>query len=79
MAFAWNDRICDNDVTVTREQLEAEWRSRLASPCDAALCGQIDDIIPADELRLRIVSAVRMLAAKSRSVPPPRREGRRQR
>lgn len=78
VAFAWNDRICDNDVTVTREQLEAEWRERLASPCDAALCGQIDDIIPADELRLRVVSAVRMLAAKSRSVPTPRREGRRQ-
>ncbi len=77
VALVWNDRICDNDVTVTREELEAEWRSKLASPSDAAICGEIDDIISADELRPRIVSAIRMLAAKSRDIPTPPRESRR--
>lgn len=79
VAFLWNDRICDNDVTVTREQLEKEWRENNASPNDAALCGQVDDIIAPHELRPRIVSAVSMLAAKSRIVPVHRREGRRSR
>lgn len=79
VAFVWNDRICSNEVTVTREQLEREWREKLASPNDAALCGQIDDIIEPSELRTRIVSAVRMLSFKSRGLPTPRREGRRSR
>lgn len=77
VAFVWNDRIRDNDVTVTRGQLEREWREKLASPNDAAMCGQIDDIIQPSEFRPKIVSAVRMLAAKSRGTPVPRREGRR--
>lgn len=71
VAFVWNDRICANDVTVTREELEAKWRAEHASPVDAAVCGQIDDIVSPQELRARIVSAVMMLAAKSRTCPVP--------
>ncbi len=79
VAFVWNDRIRDNELTVTREQLERQWREQLSSPNDAAMCGQIDDIIHPSELRPKIVSAVRMLAAKSRGIPTLRREGRRSR
>lgn len=80
VAFVWNDRICANDVTVSREELEAKWQSELASPADAAMRGQIDDIIEPQELRARITSAVMMLAAKSRvHTRPGGREGRRQR
>ncbi len=80
VAFVWNDRICANDVTVTREELEKKWRSELASPAEAAMYGQIDDIINPQELREKIVSAVMMLAAKSRTHPLPIvGEGRRQR
>lgn len=74
VAFVWNDRICDNNVTVTRDELESEWRQKLASPNDAAMSGQIDDIVEPYELRARVVSAVRMLSAKTRELPTLQRK-----
>lgn len=61
IAFAKNDEIT---TTVTREELEEEWRARLASPVAAASLGEIDDVIEMAELRQRIASALLLLAVK---------------
>lgn len=61
VAFALNDTI---STEVSREELEAEWATSLASPVAAASTGEIDDIIGTAELRQRICSALLLLAAK---------------
>lgn len=72
VALVWNDRIREADLSATREMLEREWREKLSSPNEAALCGEIDDIISSDAIRPRIVSALHMLLGKTR-VQPTRR------
>ena len=57
----------------SREMLELDWREKHASPNDAALCGEIDDILTPSELRPRIVSALYMLLGKLRSQPVRRK------
>ena len=66
VAFVWNSRI---DETVSREMLEAEWKEAYASPAEAACRGEIDDVIEARELRLRIGAAVSMLLYKNGEAP----------
>jgi len=66
VAFVWNDKVKAGDLSSSREMLEREWKERLSSPAEAAFSGEVDDIIPAAELRPRIVSAVYMLLGKSR-------------
>ena len=66
VAFAMNDSIT---TTVTRAELEEEWRENLASPVAAASTGAIDDIISMSELRQRICSALLLLAAKGTALP----------
>ena len=66
VAFVWNSRI---DETVSREMLEAEWREAYASPAEAACRGEIDDVIKACELRLRVGAAVSMLLYKNGEAP----------
>ena len=61
VAFLWTDRIT---TEVTREALEAEWRSEVASPVNAAATGEIDDIVDGAELRARVIAALFMLADK---------------
>ena len=61
VAFAF-DKLIGADTT--REQLEADWKTQVASPVAAASTGEIDDIISTDELRARIASALLMLTAK---------------
>ncbi len=61
VAFAQNDQVSE---TVTREELEEAWRTKLSSPVAAACTGEIDDIIDSCELRQRICSALQLLAAK---------------
>ncbi len=73
VAFVWNDRIKQNDLTASREMLEIEWREKLASPNDAALCGEIDDILTPSELRPRVIAALHMLLGK-RNAPPVRKK-----
>ncbi len=73
VAFVWNDRVKEGDLTSSREMLEAEWREKNASPNDAALCGEIDDILTPSELRPRLVSALHMLLGKT-SFEPARRK-----
>lgn len=65
VAFLWNDRINEGDLTSSREQLEEKWREEHASPNEAALCGEIDDILSSSELRPRLVSALHMLLGKT--------------
>ena len=73
VAFVWNDRIRDMDLSASREMLEHEWREKLASPNDAALCGEIDDIITSAELRPRLLSAIQMLLGKPHFEPVRRK------
>lgn len=69
VAFAWNDKIT---AEKSREDLEAEWKEKCASPIDAAEKGDIDDVIAADELRQRICAAFGMLFAKADAKPARR-------
>lgn len=72
VAFLWNDRVAGETPAEARAELEAEWRAMCATPADAAVRGEIDDIIPNAELRQRVCAALEMLAAK-RELPPTRR------
>lgn len=73
VAFLWNDKIREGDLTASREMLELDWREKYASPNDAALCGEVDDILTPSELRPRIVSALHMLLGKRRTQPARRK------
>jgi len=66
VAFLWNDRITE---TVSRADLEEEWKETVASAAAAAKDGSIDDVIDAAELRQRICAAVYMLMMKSEGTP----------
>ncbi len=72
VAFLWNDRVEGDTPAEARAELEAEWRAVCATPADAAVKGEIDDIISTCELRQRVCAAFEMLAAKS-ELPPMRR------
>ena len=66
VAFLWNDKITES---VSRKDLENEWKETMASPEAAAADGSIDDVIDAAELRQRICASVYMLMAKSADTP----------
>jgi acetyl-CoA carboxylase carboxyltransferase component len=66
VAFAMNDQITADK---SRAEVEAEWRETYASPLAAAESGDIDDVIPEEELRARIISALYMLAEKADGTP----------
>ncbi len=66
VAFVWNDKITADK---SRAEVEAEWKEVYASATIAAESGDIDDIVPAEELRARIISALYMLAEKADGMP----------
>lgn len=66
VAFLMNDKI---SAEKSREELENEWLISHADAVRAAECGDIDDVIPRDEIRARIISAVYMLATKTDLTP----------
>ncbi len=68
VAFLWNDRVARQ----SREEVEAEWAAEYATPVQAALHGEIDDIIEPAELRQRICAALSMLASKCAGTPARR-------
>jgi acetyl-CoA carboxylase carboxyltransferase component len=69
VAFLWNDRItADKD----RAAVEKEWIENQASAERAAAGGDLDDIVPTDELRARLCSALYMLSGKASAVPSRR-------
>lgn len=66
VAFVMNGEITSDKP---RTAVEAEWMERIASPVKAAETGDIDDIVPAAELRARLASALYMLAEKADTMP----------
>ncbi len=66
VAFVWNDKITTDK---SRAEVEKEWKEVYASATIAAESGDIDDIVPAEELRARIISALYMLAEKADGTP----------
>ena len=66
VAFVWNDKITSDK---SRAEVEAEWKEVYASATTAAESGDIDDIVHAEELRARIISALYMLAEKADGTP----------
>lgn len=69
VAFLWNDKVTGK---TSREDVEAEWIKTYALPERAASCGDIDDIVALSELRMRLCSAVYMLADAAEDVPTRR-------
>lgn len=66
VAFVWNDKITKDK---SRAEVEAEWIEMNATPVRAAADGEIDDVIPAAELRQRLCAAVYMLAEAADATP----------
>ena len=66
VAFAWNDKVTH---TESRAEVEAKWLETYATPTVAAECGDIDDIVPAAELRARLCAALYMLSEKADYYP----------
>ena len=66
VAFLMNDSIT---AEKSRADVEAEWCEKYASALCAAEKGDIDDIIPEEEVRARIISALYMLSTKTDLVP----------
>ena len=69
VAFVWNDKITNEK---SREEVEAEWIEQYAAIEKAAANGDVDDVIPADELRMRLCSAIYMLANSAEGKPARR-------
>lgn len=66
VAFLYNDEITQQR---SRADVEAEYKATKASAKAAAEKGDIDDLIPAEELRARICAALYMLNTKSQDAP----------
>ena len=66
VAFLYNDQITQEK---SRAEVEAEYKAIEASAQAAAEKGDIDDIIPAEELRARICAALYMLQGKADGIP----------
>ena len=66
VAFVWNDKVTEEN---TREMVEKEWVDTYAKPEIAAMRGDIDDVVPVEELRMRVCSALYMLASKADANP----------
>jgi propionyl-CoA carboxylase beta chain len=69
VAFMYNDQITPDK---SRAEVEAEYKATKASAQAAAEKGDIDDIVPAEELRARICAALYMLISKADGVPSRR-------
>ena len=68
VAFLCNERVAKK----SREEVEASWAAENAAPIQAAVRGEIDDIIASAELRQRICAALSMLASKCAGIPERR-------
>lgn len=69
VAMMWNEKLAGSRTPIEkRKSLEEEWELYMTTPVLAANAGQIDDIIPADQLRMRVASALEMLSMKSEFV-----------
>lgn len=66
VAFLCNDKVTADK---SRAEVEAEWAEANAKAEIAAANGDVDDIVPAAELRQRLCAAVYMLMKKADSAP----------
>ena len=65
------DEIKNSDnQEATRKMLAQEYREKFANPYIAASRGFIDDVIDPAETRVKIISALEMLANKRDTLPP---------
>ncbi len=62
------------DVVARRDELVSEYRENFANPYKAAELGYIDEVIPPEETRPRVIRALEMLATK-RDTNPPKKHG----
>ncbi len=62
------------DVVARRDELVSEYRESFANPYKAAELGYIDEVIPPEETRPRVIRALEMLATK-RDTNPPKKHG----
>lgn len=65
VAMMWTEKLLGAKAPIEkRKALEEEWANVMSTPLMAAYSGQVDDIVPAAELRQRIASALEMLSMK---------------
>ncbi|MBQ8399326.1 MAG: carboxyl transferase [Clostridia bacterium] len=57
------------DPMAEKEAVTAEWSEKVCSPVTAARNGDLDDIIAASELRMRVAAALEMLSGKATTAP----------
>ena len=66
VAMMWSEKMAGSKAPIEkRKALEEEWELYMSTPILAAEAGQVDDIIPAEQLRVKIASALEMLSMKS--------------
>lgn len=66
VSMMWADKLLGSKAALEkRKSLEEDWALYMSTPLMAAYAGHVDDIINANELRMRIASALEMLSMKS--------------
>ena len=66
VAMMWTEKMLGAKAPIEkRKALEEEWALMMSTPLMAAHSGQVDDIIPAEELRVKVASALEMLSMKT--------------
>lgn len=65
VAMMWTEKLLGAKAPIEkRAALEEEWETVMSTPLMAAYSGQVDDIVPAEQLRVKIASALEMLSMK---------------
>ena len=67
VAFLFNDRLANGE---SRDALEKEYESEMASPFTAAACGAVDDVFVPAETRNKVIAALDVLAGKRETTIP---------
>ncbi len=66
VTMMWTEKMLGAKAPIEkRKALEEEWEILMSTPLLAAQSGQVDDIIPAGELRIKVASALEMLSMKN--------------
>ena len=65
VAMMWSEKMAGSKAPIEkRKSLEEDWELYMSTPILAAEAGQVDDIIPAEDLRIKVASALEMLSMK---------------
>lgn len=66
VAMLWTEKMLGAKAPIEkRKALEEEWALTMSTPLMAAYSGQVDDIIPAEDMRVKVASALEMLSMKN--------------